>query len=169
MNQFYEISPEQIEKNPFTMIGKEWMLIGAESGDKVNAMTASWGGLGVLWHHNVAFCFIRPGRFTKTLMDQADRFSLTFFDESYRDTLNYFGKVSGRDEDKIKAQNLTVAHADGAPYFTEGNLVIICEKLYRGAILPEDLIDESIDSRHYPKKDYHDMYIGKIVKVLLRA
>ena len=40
MSQFYEISPEQIEKNPFTMIGKEWMLIGAESGHGICAPTA---------------------------------------------------------------------------------------------------------------------------------
>ena len=36
MSQFYEITPEQIEKNPFTLIGKEWMLIAAEKEGKVN-------------------------------------------------------------------------------------------------------------------------------------
>ncbi len=169
MSQFYEISPEQIEKNPFTMIGKEWMLIGAESGGRVNAMTASWGGVGVLWHKNVVFTFIRPQRFTKGLVDAEERFSLTFLDESHRDTLNYFGKVSGKDEDKIAKSGLTVEHCEGAPYFTEGNLVLICKKLYAGDILPEALCAEGIDERHYPAKDYHTMYIGEIVKVLMKV
>ena len=169
MNQFYEISPEQMGKDPFTMIGKDWMLIGAESGEKVNAMTASWGGMGVLWHKNVVFTFIRPQRFTKTLVDAEDRFSLTFFDEEYRDTLSYFGKASGHNEDKIKTAGLTVAHSEGAPYFAEGKMVIICKKLYTGDILPEGFCEEGIIERHYPQKDYHTMYVGEIVKVLMRV
>ena len=39
MNNFHEIKPEQIEKNPFNLIGNEWMLIAAEKDSKVNTMT----------------------------------------------------------------------------------------------------------------------------------
>ena len=169
MNQFYEITPEQLEKNPFTMIGKEWMLIGAEDGGRVNAMTASWGGVGVLWNKNVSFCFIRPQRFTRQLVDSADRFSLTFFDENYRDTLGYFGRVSGRDEDKIKTAGLTVDYAEGAPYFKEGNLIIICKKIYTGDIRPENILLPEIDEKMYPEKDYHKVYIGEIIKVFMKV
>lgn len=169
MSQFYEISPEQIEKNPFTMIDKEWMLIGAEKEEKVNAMTASWGGLGVLWNKNVAFCFIRPQRYTREFVDASDRFSLTFFNGDYRDTLGYFGKVSGRNEDKIEKSGLTVAHAEGAPYFQEGSLILICKKLYAGALAPESILLPEIDRSMYPDKDYHKVYIGEIVKVLMKV
>ena len=43
---FKEISPYELE-NSLKMIGKDWMLITAEDKalGKVNAMTASWGGL----------------------------------------------------------------------------------------------------------------------------
>lgn len=169
MNQFYEITPEQIEKNPFTMIHKDWMLIGAEAGGRVNAMTASWGGVGVLWNRNVAFSFIRPQRFTRGLVDEADYFSLSFFGEEYREMLSYFGRVSGRDEDKIAKSGLTVEHAEGTPYFKEGNLIILCKKLYTGDILPENLADLAIDAAMYPDKDYHKVYIGEIVKVLMKV
>ncbi|MBE7010169.1 MAG: flavin reductase family protein [Ruminococcaceae bacterium] len=168
MNQFHEISPEQMNKDPFSLIGKDWMLIGAQNGDTVNAMTASWGGMGVLWHKNVVFTFIRPQRFTKTLVDASDHFSLTFFDESYRDTLAYFGKVSGFDEDKIKTSGLTIESIDGAPCFKEGKLILICKKLYAGDILPEGFFSDEIDARHYPGKDYHTMYVGEIEKVLVK-
>ena len=36
-----EIKPEELTKNPFHMIGKEWMLVTAEKDGKVNTMTAS--------------------------------------------------------------------------------------------------------------------------------
>ncbi|MBR5237062.1 MAG: flavin reductase family protein [Clostridia bacterium] len=169
MSQFYEITPEQIEKNPFTMVGKEWMLIGAEKEGKVNAMTASWGGVGVLWNKNVSFCFIRPQRYTKEFVDAADRFSLSFFSEEHRKTLTHFGRVSGRDEDKIKTCGLTVAHAEGAPYFEEGNLILICKKLYAGKIEPESILLPEIDETAYSEKDYHQVYIGEIVKVLMKV
>lgn len=42
------------------MIGKEWLLITAEKDGKANTMTASWGGVGVLWGKNVATLYIRP-------------------------------------------------------------------------------------------------------------
>lgn len=169
MSQFYEISPEQLERNPFSMIGKEWMLIGAENAGRTNAMTASWGGMGVLWNKNVAFCFIRPQRFTNSLVEKAERFSLSFFNESYRETLGYFGKASGRDEDKILKSGLTVKHAEGTPYFSEGNLIFICQKLYAGTIDPKSILLPEIDSTMYPEKDYHKVYIGEIVKVLMKV
>ncbi len=166
MSQFYEITPEQIEKNPFTMIGKEWMLITAETDGQANAMTASWGGVGVLWNKNVVFGFVRPQRYTKEFLDAEDRFSLSFFDESYKKELQYFGTVSGKDEDKIAKTGFTVDHTEGAPYFAESNLVIICKKLYAGSINPDAILVPDIDAKMYPDKDYHTVYIGEIVKVL---
>lgn len=169
MSQFYEISPEQIEKNPFTMIGKEWMLISAQNDDVCNGMTASWGGVGVLWNKNVCFCFVRPQRYTNELLEKTDRFSLSFFDESYRDTLNYFGRVSGRDEDKIAHSGLHVATCEGAPYYEESSLTVICHKLYAGEIDPKDILASGIDEAMYPNKDYHKVYIGEMVKVLMKV
>ena len=41
-----EIKPEEWKVNPFTAIGKEWMLITAGEKENCNTMTASWGGMG---------------------------------------------------------------------------------------------------------------------------
>ncbi len=166
MSQFYEITPEQIEKNPFTMIGKEWMLIGAEKDGAVNAMTASWGGVGVLWNKNVVFAFVRPQRYTKEFIEASDTFSLTFFDESYKKELQYFGSVSGRDEDKIAKTGFTVERSENTPFFSEGNMALLCKKIYAGNINPEAILPPEIDKTIYPDKDYHIVYIGEIVKVL---
>ena len=52
---FKEIKPEELQKNTFQMIGKEWLLVTAEKDGKANTMTASWGGVGVMWDRNVHY------------------------------------------------------------------------------------------------------------------
>lgn len=34
------------KENAFELIGKKWMLVTADTEDKFNTMTASWGGIG---------------------------------------------------------------------------------------------------------------------------
>ena len=48
MNEFKRVDPIKFDESPFRKIGKDWMLVAAEKDGKVNAMTASWGGIGVL-------------------------------------------------------------------------------------------------------------------------
>ena len=39
---FREVKIEELQFNPFTKIGKEWLLITAGDSEKFNTMTASW-------------------------------------------------------------------------------------------------------------------------------
>ena len=55
MNKFIEIDPQELTDNVFKLIGRDWMLITAGDERRCNTMTASWGGLGVLWNANVTF------------------------------------------------------------------------------------------------------------------
>jgi len=168
MNKFVEIKPEELNKSPFQLIGTDWMLITAEKDNKVNTMTASWGGFGVMWGKNVAYIVIRPQRFTKEFVDNADTFSLTFFDKNFKKQLGYLGTVSGRDEDKISKCNLTIEHSDNTPYFEEANLAIICKKLYAQDFKPECFIATELDEKWYPEKDHHTIYIAEVEKVLIK-
>jgi len=52
------INPNEIKDNFIELIGKEWMLVSAGDKEKFNMMTASWGGVGVLWNRPVVFAFI---------------------------------------------------------------------------------------------------------------
>ena len=49
MAAFETVKIDAFMENPFTLIGKQWMLITAEKDGKVNTMTASWGGLGEIF------------------------------------------------------------------------------------------------------------------------
>lgn len=168
MSQFKEITATQLEGNSFQMVGKEWMLVTAEKDGKVNAMTASWGGLGIMWGKDVAFVVIRPQRYTKEFIDNADTFSLSFYEESYRKTLSYLGTVSGRDEDKVTKSGFTIAHANTTPYFEEARIVLVCKKLFAQPFVENSFIDSSIPTDFYPNKDYHTLYIVEITNVFTK-
>jgi flavin reductase (DIM6/NTAB) family NADH-FMN oxidoreductase RutF len=167
MNKFQLIDPDLFDFSPFRLIGKDWMLITAEKEGKINSMTASWGGLGVIWGKNCAFIFVRRSRYTKEFIDGSDGFSLSFFDhEKYKKLLTYMGSVSGRNEDKISKSGLTISHYEGIPYYDEASKILICKKMYCQPICPENFIFKEIDDQWYKDKDYHDLYIGEIIAIL---
>lgn len=162
------IRPEELTTDPFTLIGRDWMLITAGTAARYNTMTASWGGLGVLWERKVAFIFVRPTRHTYGFLEHSTHFTLSFFDESGRAALQYCGTHSGRDGDKAKAAGLTVTEQNELIYFREARLVIGCRKLYHRDIDPGRFLDRAIDGM-YPQKDYHRMYVGEITGCLRKG
>jgi flavin reductase (DIM6/NTAB) family NADH-FMN oxidoreductase RutF len=163
---FNEIRPELLTDNPFKLIGADWMLITAGTEGSFNTMTASWGGLGVLWERRVCFCFIRPTRYTYEFIERSETFTLSFFEERYRKALSYCGSHSGRDTDKIKEAGLTPVTEEGFTHFAEARLVLACRKLYFQDISPDRFLDPAIEGM-YPLKDYHRMYVGEIKKCMV--
>ena len=166
-----EIPISELQINPMTMISDEWMLITAgDDKNGYNTMTASWGHLGAIWGHGKGFStstvYLRPQRYTKEFMDREELYTLTFFPPGYKKQLAYLGSHSGRDEDKVAATGLTPVFGEGYTYFEEASLVLVCRKLYRAPLVEEGFLDKQIIEDNYPERDYHDMYIGEIVKVL---
>ncbi|HLO91774.1 MAG TPA: flavin reductase [Lentimicrobium sp.] len=164
MHNFKEIKPTELKENAIKLIGNDWMLISAGDDIKYNAMTASWGGMGMLWNKPVMFIFIRPHRFTYQFVEQEEYFTCSFYDEKYRDKLNFFGTYSGRDYDKAKETGFTVVKINNSIAFNEARIVIVCRKVYQEDIQPEHFLASFI-LKHYPSMDYHRMYIGEIMSV----
>ncbi len=165
MTDFRCISPEELRDNPFSLIGKEWMLITAGDETACNTMTASWGGVGVLWNLPVAFAFVRPERHTYTFLENNDTFSLSFLPEDYRDALRYCGSHSGRDGDKFAATGLSVQYEDGTPCIEQARLVLVCRKLHTSDFTADQFVTDD-PLTHYKTNGFHRQYIGEIVKVL---
>ena len=171
MHTFQPYPADLIEFNPFTKIGNEWMAIVAGDSNKVNTMTASWGGVGVLWGKNVAFIFIRDSRYTKEFLDAKETFSLNFFDpkdKEAKQALKYFGAVSGRKEDKIASVKMHVDYDGDVPYIDESNFVLICKKLSATKITEDSFIDPELMDKWYKDGDMHTMYVGEITQILAR-
>lgn len=169
MHTFQPFPIDKMEFNPFTKIGKEWVLVSAGDKTKCNTMTVSWGGVGVLWGKNVVFLFIRDSRYTKEFLDHGDLFSLSFLSEDYRDALNYCGSHSGRDdEDKFAAAGLTKAFRHDIPYPDEANLLFLCRKMAAVPINEDSFTDHMILPKWYSDHDMHMMYVGEIVEIAAR-
>ena len=174
---FKNIRPEAITDNPFKMIGKDYLLVTAcektvdEEGNittgRVNTMTASWGGFGVLWNKCVATIYLRPTRYTKEIIDSTDTFSLSVLPENkYNNALSYCGSHSGRDGDKFRAAKLDVEYLNGTPWIKQARLVLFCRKLYAQEFDQNCFSDEKLMNQNYRKNDFHTAYIAEIYKVM---
>lgn len=165
---FKEIDIKELQFSPFEKIGKQWMLITAGNEGSFNTMTASWGGLGVLWNKNVAFTFIRPSRYTFEFCEKEEYFTLTFFSEEYRKALSFCGTKSGRDYDKCKETGLTPRFDEKAPYFEEASLVVVCKKLYAQDMDKACVCDDVVTTNYGENEPMHKMYVGEIVKAYVK-
>lgn len=164
---FKQVDPKALDFNVFSAIGDQWMLITAGTAERCNTMTASWGGLGVLWGVPMATVYIRPQRYTKGFVDENEYFTLSFFSENYRKELSLCGTKSGREVNKVKECGFTVLTGEGgAPYFEQADLVLVCRKRMAvpmdPAAMPEDVKDK------WYHGDWHTMYWGEIVEALVK-
>lgn len=176
MHTFQPMDLKYFDQNPFKLIGKDWMVITAQKDNKVNAMTASWGGVGVMWGKDVAYIVVRESRYTKEFIDSSDTFSLSFFNsdlKEIREALNFLGTVSGRDNDKkIKDAHLKVnlyvdENKHETPFIDDASLVLICRKMFAQELTKESFIAPEI-ANWYKDGDYHTLYIAQIQTMLAR-
>ena len=158
---------KELDGNVFSRIGEQWMLITAGTGAQCNTMTASWGGVGILWNKPVTYVFLRPQRFTRELLDGSELFSVCFLPEDYRKQLSYCGAHSGRDGDKLAACGFSALHLDGAPVLAQSQTALTCRKLFCQQLDPAGFIDTSLDAANYPQKDYHFLYVSEILGAYL--
>ena len=159
---FTEIKAEELKDNPFDLIGKQWMLITAGNEERCNTMTASWGGVGIMWGKPTATAYIRDSRYTKEFVDREDYFTLAFFGEEHREALNLCGRVSGRDEDKIKEAGLTPYYVDGTVAFEEAKMIFVCKKVYVQRMGEENFVEKANLDKWYADKDYEKFLLEDI-------
>jgi flavin reductase (DIM6/NTAB) family NADH-FMN oxidoreductase RutF len=162
-NTFKPLNIKYLDRNLFSLLDDDWMLITGGNLGSFNTMTASWGGFGILWNKPVAFVFIRPQRYTLGFMEKHEYFTLSVFGEEYRDILNICGSVSGRDTDKIAETGLTPVETENkGVFFQQANLYMECRKLYRDRITPGNFIMQEVNRKHYKNNDHHYMFIAEI-------
>jgi len=168
---FKNIDVKDFILNPITTISQEWMLLSAGNKENgYNTMTVSWGHLGAIWGKGfpTAVVYVRPQRYTKEFIDREEYFTLSILGDEYKKQLAYLGSHSGRDEDKIKVTGLTPEFGLDSVYFEEAKMVLVCRKLYRAPLIEEGFYDKSIVEESYANKDFHEMYVGEIVEILVK-
>ncbi len=162
------IAIENLALKPYTFFELDWLLLtsGEYSQRAFNAMTISWGSLGVIWGRPFMQVVVRPHRYTYEFMEHYSTFTVCAFPKEYHPALSLLGAKSGRDGDKIAEAGLTPIPATciSAPAYAEASLVIECRKIYWQDLDPSHFLDPAID-RNYPRKDYHRAYYGEILAV----
>lgn len=166
---FKKVQLSELSFNPFTLIGKQWMLLTGGNKEKFNTMTASWGQLGVLWNKDILTCYIRPNRYTYEFVENGEYFTASFLGEQYRDTLKFCGANSGRDCDKAKEAGITPVELDGCIGFEEADMVFVCKKLYAGGIKENSfLTKDGLFEKFYGTDPLHKAYIAEITAVYVK-
>ena len=136
---------------------KKGIIVTTKSNNKVNAMSISWGTLGIEWNKNIFIIFIRENRCTKSMLDETKEFCVNIPTKDIdRNIIKVCGTKSGHDIDKIK----------------ELPLILECKVIYRQK-QDDSQIPDSIKKSFYPQdvdssfygsnKDYHIAYYGEIV------
>ncbi|WP_026656353.1 MULTISPECIES: flavin reductase [unclassified Butyrivibrio] len=168
MHAFQPVNPEDIEEGAYSFVGQK-IIITCKNGEKINAVSAPWGGVGYVWNKRVTFIFVRANRYTRECIDKSGEYSISFVDqEAYRGVLKYLGMVSGRDEDKIAGSRLNVNSYEGIPFIDEANEVIPCKVLYAHPFDESSFIDKSIIRDLHLDNDRYIMYVGEVQTILLK-
>jgi len=179
MKSFTSVSPYEFVGNPMKMIGKDWMLVSAAKdtgsdtfGKDYNTMTASWGGVGVLWNRPVAFVFVRPERHTFLFTEESPYLTLSFFGGEMREELAFCGRNSGRDVDKAEKCGLAPLFSSDengrSVFFSEAKVVLKTRKLY-GKELDMGAFADDAPLEFYRTDGVHKMYVCEITEVLVKA
>ena len=168
MRVFQPVDPEDVESGAYIFSARKF-LVTAGDGTRVNTTAVSNGGVGQMWGKRVVFICVRENRYTKELIEASGEFSLSFLDNNeYRGAIKYLEAVSGRDEDKLKGARLNICYHESVPFIEESSNVIICKVLYRKAIGTDGFVDETICDEFYKGDNRHIIYVGEIIKVLVR-
>ena len=150
------------------------VLLTTKANGRVNTMSISWGALGIEWNKPIFTTYVREGRFTRELLDANGEFTVNIpMDGSDLSLIGKCGSVSGRDTDKIAANNLTLVDGDlvSVPAIKEYPLTLECRIVYK-QLQDKNAISEADKARFYPdlpstncagNRDYHIAYFGEIV------
>ena len=153
---------------------KKGVLVTTKANDRVNALTISWGMLGIQWGVPIFITFIRESRFSKQMLDTHGEFTVNIPVGSFnRKITTVCGRESGRNVDKIKKLGLTLVESEeiSVPGILELPLTLECKVIYSQPQDQEKIEDRFI-TKYYngPKTGdtaYHTAYYGEIKKAYI--
>ncbi len=160
---FERIHTEEWETKPFFLPKQKLLLTAEGRAGEINPMTVSWGGFSVLWGMPVLMVAVREERYTKKLLTEGKRFSLSSLDDG-EEALSFCGSHSGKIENKVQGAALApLAFSEGWGY-TASREIVMAEKLAAVPLQKEFLLDPALFS-WYQKESFHTLYFGKVTAI----
>jgi Conserved protein/domain typically associated with flavoprotein oxygenases, DIM6/NTAB family len=171
---FNSISPEEISDNVFTLVGKVFPVVTVGNENSYNSMTASGGGMVLLFRKPSTMLLFPSKRYTLELIQKEQKYTLSYFPDEYNKQVMFLGSKSGRDSDKMKEVELTgISTPSGNMSFQEAKLILECKLTQiTTPTFPDDFYSqEAIDYMSEPYKDpgEHRKYVfGEITAVWVK-
>jgi len=170
---FKQIAPEDVSDNVFTLVGKDFTVITAGKQDHYNSMTASGGGLGLLFMRPTAWCILRADRYTLELIEKEQTYTLSYFPNEYKKQILFLGSKSGRDSKKMEEVELTAVQTpSGDMSFKEARLIIECKLTALTTATPDDFYTQEtkdyINEAYKEANVYRKLAFGEITHVWVR-
>lgn len=162
--QISQVSEKVIDQLP------KGALLTVKSNDKLNTMAIGWATLGRIWNKPILTVMVRFSRHTYEIISNGDSFTVSFStSNALEKAIDFCGNNSGRNVDKFKECGFTLEYVDGveSPYISEGDLHIICKIVYKNTMEPE-LLSKEIKEEWYSDNDYHGIFYGEVLKVLVK-
>ena len=140
-------------------------------GEVWNPMTIGWAQFGVVWARPVVTVMVRKSRYTHSLMEKTDVFTVSFPREKQMvKELAFCGVRSGRDVNKEKEAKLLRAapRAGGAEAVAGCEIVIEC-RIVQKQLLDLSTFDPDFRTKFYgsnqalPDGDPHVLYVGEVL------
>lgn len=136
-----------------------------------NPMTIGWAQFGVVWGRPVVTVMVRKSRYTHSLMEQAQVFTVSFpRPKQMGKEIAFCGVRSGRDVDKEKEAGLArlSPRAGGAEAVAGCGIVMECRTVQK-QLLDLDSLDPDFRPKYYgdnqalPDGDPHVLYVGEVL------
>ncbi len=139
-------------------------LVTAGPDGRANAMTIGWATIGVIWGKKIMQVLVRPSRYTYTLIEQSDSFTVCLPTPAMTQAVAYCGQYSGRDGDKLAACKLKTLPSSrvAAPGIDGCPVIYECRIVHKNDVNPRSL---AADITAYPSGNYHRIYSGEIMAV----
>jgi flavin reductase (DIM6/NTAB) family NADH-FMN oxidoreductase RutF len=144
------------------------LLTSVGSDGQNNVMTIGWGLVGRLWSKPVFMVAVRPTRHTFKLLEETNEFTVNVPSDDMDETVAYCGKVSGRDHDKIQERGLTLLSGKNVVSSMIESCVAHyeCKVIGKSMVVPE-LLSSDVLGTSYTSGDYHTLYYGLILSILM--
>jgi flavin reductase (DIM6/NTAB) family NADH-FMN oxidoreductase RutF len=140
-------------------------------GEIWNPMTIGWAQFGVVWARPVVTVMVRKSRYTHSLMEGTDVFTLSIpREKEMGKALAFCGARSGRDSNKEKEANLSrLAPRAGAAEAVAGCGIVFECRIVQKQLLELDTLDPDFRAKYYGSNqalengDPHVLYVGEVL------
>ena len=143
---------------------KQGAFLTVKADNIVNTMTIGWATIGYIWQKPVFMIAVRDSRYTFTLLEKTDNFTVTIpADDQHNKALIFCGTKSGKEIDKFKQCNLLQkpARCIESPIIDIPGIHYECKIVYKSA-MDNAFLDSGLE-KLYSNKDYHTLYFGEIL------